>query len=166
MNFAMTPLPHVLTVRIASLKEMERFSAWLAPSLQPGDVVALNGPLGAGKTTFTRLLGEALGLQEPVTSPTFVLMHEYRSGPFPVVHVDLYRLGDANAESLTEELFSVIDESRSLLLVEWASYGLFLDSEWTFAIKLQPESAAQPEGRIITIQAKRPLPEIPAEFQS
>jgi tRNA threonylcarbamoyladenosine biosynthesis protein TsaE len=141
---------------IDSLQSLARFASQLAPQLRPGDVVLLDGPLGAGKTTLTRLLGEALGLTEPVTSPTFVLMHEYLSGPLPVVHVDLYRLGGHNAESLADELFAVIDEGRALVLIEWACYGPFLSDAATIAIRIAPD-ADNPEARTIEIEANRPL---------
>ena len=130
----------------------DRFSAWL----QPGDVVALNGNLGAGKTTLTQQIGKALLLQEPVSSPTFVLMNEYRSGRYPVVHVDLYRLGEEKAESLAEELFAVIDEGRSLLLVEWACYGSFLEPVLSASVQID-YAENEANGRLITLSAARPL---------
>lgn len=126
-----------VTLHISSLADLQRFAETLAPVLRPGDVVALNGPLGAGKTTFSKALGQALGLTEPVTSPTFVLMHEYHTGPYPILHADLYRLGEENAESLSEELCSIIDAQDTLLLVEWACYASFLDAETTIAIDLR-----------------------------
>ena len=70
----------------------------VAQALRPGDLVVLSGPLGAGKTTFTQGVGEALGVRGRVTSPTFVLAREHRAGPHgsvPLVHVDAYRLRDA-----------------------------------------------------------------------
>jgi tRNA threonylcarbamoyladenosine biosynthesis protein TsaE len=152
----MPPLAYQTTYHIDSLQAMAGFSVWLAKVVRPGDVIALDGPLGAGKTTMTRLLGEALGLKEPVTSPTFVLMHEYLSGPLPVAHVDLYRLGERNAESFADELFAIIDEGRSLVLVEWACYGAFLKDVVTIAIRIAPDTG-NPEAREITISSNRPL---------
>jgi len=68
--------------------------ARLAGGLRAGDLVVLSGPLGAGKTALTQGLGQALGVQGAVTSPTFVLARVHR-GPLPLVHVDAYRLRDA-----------------------------------------------------------------------
>ena len=64
-------------------------------TLRPGDVVLVSGELGAGKTTFVRGALRALGVTEPVTSPTFTIGHRYEGGRVPVAHLDLYRLGGA-----------------------------------------------------------------------
>ncbi|MGY4858017.1 tRNA (adenosine(37)-N6)-threonylcarbamoyltransferase complex ATPase subunit type 1 TsaE [Cryobacterium sp. AP23] len=88
----------------------------LAQLLRAGDLMVLTGPLGAGKTTFTRGLGEGLQVRGPVTSPTFVLARTHPStvgGP-PLVHVDAYRLASAM------ELDDLdIDFARSIVVVEW-----------------------------------------------
>ncbi len=88
----------------------------LAALVRPGDVVELVGPMGAGKTVFVTGLAEGLGVEERVTSPTFVIMRSYRSGFIPLVHVDAYRLG-----SLGEfDDLSVFDEaSDGVLVIEW-----------------------------------------------
>jgi tRNA threonylcarbamoyladenosine biosynthesis protein TsaE len=173
----MIPLPHQTRLYISSLDALAVFAGHLADFLRPGDVVALNGTLGAGKTTLIQHLGRALGFQEAVTSPTFVLMHEYASGRYPVLHVDLYRLGPENAEALSEELFETIDAGTSLVLVEWACYGPFLDPAITVALELSfsdvdgpvadadvpvDASATNPEElpRQIVLSANRPLPDV------
>ncbi|QPZ39186.1 tRNA (adenosine(37)-N6)-threonylcarbamoyltransferase complex ATPase subunit type 1 TsaE [Microbacterium chengjingii] len=84
--------------------------------LHAGDLLVLTGPLGAGKTTLTRGIGEGLGVRGPITSPTFVLArtHPSISGGAPLVHVDAYRLRDAR------ELDDLdIDFERSVVVVEW-----------------------------------------------
>ena len=90
----------------------------LAAVVQAGDVIGLEGGLGAGKTTFTRGAVHGLGVPEEtaVTSPTFALLHQYE-GRLPIVHADLYRLGDALelAELGIEELL----EDGAVLFVEW-----------------------------------------------
>ena len=75
----------------------ERLAAELAARLEPGDVVIVSGELGAGKTTFVRGAARALGVEEPVTSPTFTIGHRY-GGRVPVSHLDLYRLGGLEGE--------------------------------------------------------------------
>lgn len=150
----MVSLSYQSSIHIPSLEALSRFAKRLAALLRPADVVALDGNLGAGKTTLTQKLGEALGLTEPVSSPTFVLMNEYQSGRYPVVHVDLYRLGEERAASLADELFAIIDEGRSLVLVEWACYGPFLNPALTMAIQIE---YAEGDGRRITVSASRPL---------
>lgn len=86
--------------------------------LRAGDLVVLTGPLGAGKTTLTTGIGEALGVRGPVTSPTFVLARTHpslRGGP-PLVHVDAYRLGSA------AELDDLdLDYPNSVVVVEWGA---------------------------------------------
>jgi tRNA threonylcarbamoyl adenosine modification protein YjeE len=86
--------------------------------LAAGDLVVLTGPLGAGKTTLTTGIGEALGVRGPVTSPTFVLARSHPSevgGP-PLVHVDAYRLGSpAELDDLD------LDFAGSVVVVEWGS---------------------------------------------
>lgn len=75
----------------------ERAGARLAARLRPGDVVLIQGELGAGKSTFVRGALRALGVEGPVTSPTFTLGRRY-AGRVPVAHLDLYRLADLGAE--------------------------------------------------------------------
>ena len=94
---------------------MEALGARLAPLLRAGDLVQLDGELGAGKTTFTRGLGSALGAREGITSPTFVLAREHPTASgTPLVHVDAYRLGSAlELDDLD------IDYAGSIVVVEW-----------------------------------------------
>jgi tRNA threonylcarbamoyladenosine biosynthesis protein TsaE len=92
-----------------------RLGRRLAGCLRPGDVVCLVGDLGAGKTTFVQGLAAGLGVRDPATSPTFVLVHEYR-GRIPLFHLDLYRLsGD-----LTEIGLDDILGGDAAVVVEWA----------------------------------------------
>ncbi len=93
----------------------------LAAAIRPGDVVLLVGDLGAGKTTFTKHFAGALGVVETVTSPTFTIAHNYRTGPeAPVgslMHLDAYRLGgpdDLDAVGL----FDALDEGAAAI-IEW-----------------------------------------------
>ncbi|MBM3220662.1 MAG: tRNA (adenosine(37)-N6)-threonylcarbamoyltransferase complex ATPase subunit type 1 TsaE [Candidatus Rokubacteria bacterium] len=100
-----------------SPEETQALGARLAERLKPGDVVALTGELGAGKTCFTQGLARGLGVAGRAVSPTFVLINEYR-GRLPVHHVDAYR-----TESLTELLDLGLEELFSgdgVTIVEWA----------------------------------------------
>ena len=76
--------------------ETEAVGAALAQRLQPGDVIAYVGGLGAGKTAFTRGLARGLNITESVTSPTYTIVNEYLSGKMPLFHFDMYRLGSAD----------------------------------------------------------------------
>lgn len=97
-----------------------RLGQRLAPLLRAGDLVVLTGGLGAGKTTFTRGLGEALQVRGPVTSPTFVIsrIHPSVVGGPSLVHVDAYRLGDA-AELDDLDLDADLDDA--VTVVEWGA---------------------------------------------
>ena len=116
-----------VTLSIADPHAMAAFGARVAAQLSAGDTVLLTGELGAGKTTFTRGLGAALGVRGTVTSPTFVLArtHPCDTGP-ALVHVDAYRLRDA------AELDDLdLDFAGSIVVVEWGA-GLLehLVDEW------------------------------------
>jgi tRNA threonylcarbamoyladenosine biosynthesis protein TsaE len=97
-----------------STADTEALGEALAPALAVGDVIALTGPLGAGKTRFVAGLARGLGCAARVRSPSFTLVNEYR-GRLLLVHLDLYRLGDGDAETLGLEEYL----ARGALAVEW-----------------------------------------------
>jgi tRNA threonylcarbamoyladenosine biosynthesis protein TsaE len=102
--------------RTASAAETEAVGERLATDLAPGDVVLVSGELGAGKTTLIRGACRALGVSEPVTSPTFTIGHRY-GGRVPVAHLDLYRL-----EGLEGEDPALLDDylgDDTITLIEW-----------------------------------------------
>ncbi len=111
----------------------------LAPLLRPGDVVALSGALGAGKTTLARAILRALGHDGDVPSPTFTLAQSYDQLAPPLLHVDLYRLEDAA-------------EAEALALDDWLETGALLlewperlgDSLWPDCLWLRLEGAGAP----------------------
>ena len=102
---------------IPTPEAMEKLGASIARQLDAGDLVLLNGELGAGKTTLTRGLGAELGVRGAVTSPTFVLARTHpRALGVPLVHVDAYRLGSAlELDDLD------IDFERAIVVVEWGA---------------------------------------------
>lgn len=106
-----------MDLRLSTRRATLRLASALAPLLAPGDVVWLEGELGAGKTFFARGLLRGLGVPSsvPVTSPTFALVHEHE-GRAPIRHLDLYRLGEAG------ELAELgIDEAleAAIVVIEW-----------------------------------------------
>jgi tRNA threonylcarbamoyladenosine biosynthesis protein TsaE len=103
-----------------SVADTEAIAAKLAESLQPNDVVALEGELGAGKTQFVRGLVKALGGDgRAVSSPTFVLLNVYKTPLLAVYHLDAYRVG--GAEDFSSIGFGELLEQNGIVVVEWSS---------------------------------------------
>ena len=101
-----------------SPQETEAVGEKLAQKLAPGTVIAYRGDLGAGKTAFTRGLARGLGIQDPVTSPTYTIVNEYLGGRVPLFHFDMYRLHSA------DDLFDIgwddYLERQGICAVEWS----------------------------------------------
>ena len=106
------------TLKIKNEEETRRFGLDLAHELKAGDVVALIGDLGTGKTALTRYITEGLGITARVNSPTFTIVKEYRESRLPLFHFDVYRVSDP------DELFNIgADEyfyGDGVCVVEWA----------------------------------------------
>lgn len=103
-------------VETASEAETEQAGHTLAPRLRAGDVVLLDGTLGAGKTAFVRGLATGLGVApEAVSSPTFTIVQEYKTGATTLQHIDLYRLAPADVDDLALE--DLIEDA--IAAIEW-----------------------------------------------
>ena len=100
-----------------SLEETEKAAQEIAALLRGREVLAYFGGLGAGKTTFSRYLCGALGVQEEVTSPTFAMVHEYHTGKFPVYHFDMYRV-DGRESLFSTGYYDYV--GTGVLLIEWS----------------------------------------------
>lgn len=105
-----------MLVATQSGEETRTLGQALGERLRPGDVVGMSGPLGAGKTTLSQGIGLGLGVTEPVTSPTFALVHEY-VGRLPVWHLDTYRV--AGIEELVDLSWDDLLAGGGVVLVEW-----------------------------------------------
>jgi tRNA threonylcarbamoyladenosine biosynthesis protein TsaE len=105
-----------MIVKTASAAETRAVGAAIASCLAPGDVVVLAGELGSGKTTLAQGIAGALGVTEPVVSPTFAIVREY-DGDVPVAHVDVYRLD--HVQELHDLGFEEIVDGSRVVLVEW-----------------------------------------------
>lgn len=148
-------------MRIETPEAMAHLGARIAAELRAGDLVLLNGELGAGKTTLTRGIGEALGVRGAVTSPTFVLARTHPRVSTtstrlpPLVHVDAYRLGSA------VELDDLdIDFSASIVVVEWGA-GLLdgVAESWLSVDIARPhggDAEAEVEPRTVTLTSHGP----------
>ncbi len=115
MNPAIT---RTLEMISQSVEQTQSLGARLGTRAQPGDVIALQGELGAGKTNFVQGLARGLGITEDVNSPTFILANEYWRGRLPLYHIDVYRI--ENAEEA--EGFGLDDylNGAGVTVIEWA----------------------------------------------
>ncbi len=104
---------------IKSLKELQKLASAIAKTLKGGEILALSGNLGAGKTTFTKLLLKELGIKSRIVSPTFVLMVPYSSKGKTYYHLDLYRTSSFNEVSALgiEDLWGT---KENIFVIEWA----------------------------------------------
>ena len=109
--------PARLTLRVPSLDGTHAVAGALAGLSRAGDVILLAGEMGAGKTAFAQGFGRALGVTEPITSPTFTLVHSYDTGGPTLHHADLYRL-DQMAE-VADLALGELAEFDGIVLVEW-----------------------------------------------
>ena len=127
--------------------ETEAFGRRFAESLKPGDVLALTGGLGSGKTQFVKGLAAGLGATTAPTSPTFTLIHEYSGGRFPIYHFDFFRVEDQqSAERLG---FDDYFFGAGLSVIEWADRFPDLIPETARWITFETKSETQ---RAITVK--------------
>jgi len=107
-------------VFVEILKETLNLGKKLSHKLNPQSIVLLQGPIGAGKTSFVQGFAKGLSISEDITSPTFALSHHYHSGRIPLIHLDLYRLENI---SLAKEVFFSEEEealqNKAILVIEW-----------------------------------------------
>lgn len=106
-----------ILIKTKSAEETEQLGERMAGFLLPGDVLTLEGDLGAGKTTFTKGLAKGLGIKRVVNSPTFTIIKEYE-GKLPLYHMDVYRLEESDEDLGFDEYFS----GGGVTVVEWASF--------------------------------------------
>jgi len=107
-------------VFVENLIETLNLGEKLSQKLTPQSIVLLQGPIGAGKTSFVQGIARGLSISEDITSPTFALSHHYNSGKIPLIHLDLYRL--ENISSAKELFFSEEEEAsqnQAILVIEW-----------------------------------------------
>lgn len=105
-----------LAITSRSPEETRILGASLAPVLLPGDVISLNGDLGAGKTVFVQGVAAALGVDQRITSPAFTIVHEY-AARWPIVHIDVYRL--SSYQEVLDLGFEELIDPGAILVVEW-----------------------------------------------
>lgn len=139
----MTAPKRTITLRLADADVTARLASRIAPVLRPGDVILLNGPIGAGKTHFARSLIQArlatAGRMEDVPSPTFTLIQTYEAGGVELWHADLYRLTNPEeaAELGLEEAFT-----QAICLIEWPDRLGSLRPPQALELTLTPDAAS------------------------
>ena len=107
-------------LRLNNEEETRSLGLEIADALEPGDIVALIGDLGTGKTALTKYIAEGLGIKEEISSPTFTIVKEYKSGRLPLYHFDVYRLGsgeellDIGAEEMLDSLIVKLDYGEDM----------------------------------------------------
>lgn len=95
-----------------------RIGKELSEKAMPGMVYCLNGDLGTGKTVFSQGFGKGLGIEEPISSPTFTILKEYHEGRLPLYHFDVYRIGDV--EEMDEIGYYEFIDGDGVCLIEWS----------------------------------------------
>lgn len=107
-----------ITIKSTSADETLHIAEVLAQHLNPGDIIALEGTLGVGKTVFAKGIAAGLGVEEPITSPTFTIIKEYGGENIPFYHIDAYRLEHSDEDIGFEEYFY----SDGVGVIEWAQF--------------------------------------------
>ena len=139
---------------IENLKETLNLGKKLSQKLNPQSIVLLEGPIGAGKTSFVQGIAQGLSISEDITSPTFALSHHYYSGKIPLIHMDLYRLDNRDT---ARELFLNEEEeaflNKAILVIEWPELiEPIIDNFWKIEI-----SYARNFGRLYEIRDPKNL---------
>ena len=108
-------------VFVGSLKETIQLGRKFAQGLNPKSIILLQGPIGAGKTSFVQGIADGLCIEEDITSPTFALSHHYNSGTIPLIHMDLYRIENilmAKEFFISEEEEAI--QNKAIMIIEWS----------------------------------------------
>ena len=121
---------------VENLTETLNLGKKLSHKLSSKSIVLLEGPIGAGKTSFVQGIAKGLSISEDITSPTFALSHHYNSGKIPLIHLDLYRLENISA---AEEVFLSEEEealkTQAILVIEWPELiEPLIDNFWKIEI--------------------------------
>ncbi|MBR0598055.1 tRNA (adenosine(37)-N6)-threonylcarbamoyltransferase complex ATPase subunit type 1 TsaE [Sinanaerobacter chloroacetimidivorans] len=111
------------------------FGRELASKLKPGDIIALIGNLGTGKTTLTKSIAEGLGIKDMITSPTFTIVQEYHDGRLPLYHFDVYRICDL--EEMYELGYEEYFYGKGVCVIEWADLIMELIPKESIIIRIE-----------------------------
>ena len=133
-----------------STEETENIAFEIAKKLVGGEVITLDGDLGAGKTAFTRGLAKGLGITDSVSSPTFTIVNEYRNGNVPLLHFDVYRLDSS------DEMYDIGWEDYlsqgAVIVIEWATNIADILDDNHIAIDIKKDLNVSEDYRKITVE--------------
>lgn len=124
-----------MKIEIKNELDTREFGIKVAGRLKPGDIIALIGDLGTGKTTLTKSIAEGLGITEMITSPTFTIVQEYPAGRLPLYHFDVYRINDP--EEMYELGYEEYFFGEGVCVVEWADQIMELIPEDSIIIRIE-----------------------------
>ena len=135
------------TINIDSEADTRELGISIAGAVEPGDIIAMTGDLGTGKTALTKYIAEGLGVTEEIVSPTFNIVKEYRSGRLPLFHFDVYRLADSDEfyDAGAEDYLN----GRGVCVIEWAE--IVADALPEDATVIRIEYGETEGARIVTI---------------
>ena len=133
---------------LKNISETIAFGKNFVTNLEPQSIIILKGPIGAGKTSFVKGIGQGLCIKESITSPTFSLSNHYGSGSMHLIHMDLYRISSSvSARELFIEEEEELETNKGILIIEWPELiEPILEIYWKIEI-----SYAQQEGRQFNI---------------
>lgn len=139
-----------MIIETNSPEETFNIGLGLGEKAQPGQIYCISGDLGVGKTVFTQGFAKGLGINEPVNSPTFTIVQEYKEGRIPLYHFDVYRINDIDEmyEIGCEEYFY----SGGVCLIEWAEMISYILPENVIWIKIEKSLSDGFDFRKITIE--------------
>ncbi len=121
----------------------------LGQTCQPGDILLLEGDLGVGKTVFSKGFGKGLGVEEPISSPTFTIVQIYEGGRLPLYHFDAYRIGDV--EEMEEIGYEDYFYGQGVCLIEWASIIREILPEGCIVVRIEKDLEQGLQYRKITV---------------
>ncbi|ASE36525.1 tRNA (adenosine(37)-N6)-threonylcarbamoyltransferase complex ATPase subunit type 1 TsaE [Staphylococcus pettenkoferi] len=133
-------------IKINNLQDLAHFAKTLTARLQAGDLILLNGDLGAGKTTLSQMIGKQLGVKRNINSPTFNIIKSYKGTTLKFHHMDCYRLEDSEEDLGFEEYF----EDHAVTVIEWSEFIQDLLPEEHLTINL---AVTGEETRELTLEA-------------
>lgn len=142
-------------ISLADARATRQLGFDIGARLLPGDMVTLSGPLGAGKTTFAQGLARALGIEAEISSPTFVVMNEYR-GPISLLHMDAYRLEGVDYEELREVGWEeFVGRADAVRLLEWPEMVAHWLPNPSYIIRFEIVGEGEEQSRQVWIDSRR-----------